>query len=272
MWKPAQNLSQTGHHPRTTGKKRGSGPGGGAPSLFSTQRASKPPSQGRRPLRQDKGSPSRRRARVRMRIAVSAAAQVVGGRRDPGREAQRGESQEARMGRPLELSRAPTGGRRRTRPRRPYGPPLPSGGSCSCCSRLRCPPVSGARPLRSCARSQSPPPTSSDTSSSAAAAAAHLLPPTPQPLSPLLPSTVLALCRLSGKCEAPKFASPSSLLQPHAASPRLRDGFHEVGIGRGKGGVPSLRPQRSGAWIGATWKGTHARDARARARARVCVS
>lgn len=241
MWKPAQNLSQTGHHPRTTGKKRGSGPGGGAPSLFSTQRASKPPSQGRRPLRQDKGSPSRRRARVRMRIAVSAAAQVVGGRRDPGREAQRGESREARMGRSLELSRAPTGGRRRTRPRRPYGPPLPSGGSCSRCSRLRCPPVSAARPLRSCARSQSPPPTSSDTSSSAAATA-HLLPPTPQPLSPLLPSTVLALCRLSGKCEAPKLASPSSLLQPHAASPRLRDGFHEVGIGRGQRRRPLLAP------------------------------
>ena len=156
--------------------------------------------------------------------------------------------------------------------RSPHGPPLPSGGSRSRCSRLRCPPVSGARPLRSCARSQSPPPTSSGTSSSAAAAA-HLLPPTPQLLSPLLPSTVLALCRLSGKCEAPTSASPSSLLHPHAASPRLRDGFHEVGIGRGQRRRPLLAPS---AFRRLDW-GDLERDpckgcTLARARSCVCVS
>lgn len=119
----------------------------------------------------------RLRQEARVRVAVSSAAQGMGGR-----ETREGKCREAGKGRLVGRSRAPTGGRRRIRLRRPQGPAPPLG-------RLALPPLApappaglGSAPSRRCARSQSPPPTSSGTSSSAAVAAAHLLSPPPQPL------------------------------------------------------------------------------------------
>lgn len=139
------------------------------------------------------------RARVRVAAGPGPKGGVGKGRSQPGGR------------RPLwaGCSRAPTGGRRRRRPRRTHCPPRPWRGrapAARACAALGL--GLGSAPSGWCARSQSPPPTSSHTGSSAAAA--HLLPPPPQTPSPLLSSTVLVLRLQSGKREALNGAAPSA--------------------------------------------------------------
>ncbi|KAI5255968.1 Acetylcholinesterase [Manis pentadactyla] len=197
-------LFREGHPPWTTGRKETAELW--AEPLPDPRKQPSLPPEGGEPSKKTKGSSGERRPRVRVRqcarvrVEVRAAARGLQGLKT-GKEKRR-EEQARRRG---------TAERRGARAR-----PLVAGGedargglaALPAPGEIRAPAARAcaARRLGSalspqCARSQSPPPTSSRTSRSAAAAAtaaAHLLPPPSQPLSPLLSSPVLALCRLSG--------------------------------------------------------------------------
>lgn len=185
---------------------------------------------------------------ARVRVAVSAAAQVVGGG-----ETLDGKRREERAGR---RGRAePWGARAR---------PLVAGGEYAHRGLTARPSPGKARApaARACAARRPP-----ERALSARARARNLRhppaqapaaapPPPPPPTFCRRHRSHFLLClpllsspsRLSGKCEAPKSASRSARLHLHTAAPLLRDGFHEVGIGRGQRRRPLLAPSTLQRW------------------------